>query len=56
MGMVYEEITDELAAWMSLSGDLCAGHSMTKRSIYAKQDEEGHRGHGGTAVYPEGVD
>jgi hypothetical protein len=34
----------------SLSGISCVRHSMSTRSIYAKQDEEGHSGHGGIAV------
>ena len=41
---------------MSLSGILCAGHSMTTRSIYAKQDEEGGwTRQGGVAVDPQGT-
>jgi hypothetical protein len=44
-------------AW-SLSGFLCAGHSMTNRSMYANQqeDDEGGPGRsGGDAVDPEGT-
>jgi len=44
----------------SLSGILCARHSMTTRSIYAKQDEDEECRYsgqvGGTAVDSEGVD
>jgi hypothetical protein len=42
----------------SLSGILCAGHSMTKRSMYANQqeDDEGGPGRsGGDAVDPQGA-
>jgi hypothetical protein len=43
---------------MSLSGILCAGHSMTKRSMYAYQQEDDQGGHGrsgGDAVDPQGT-
>jgi hypothetical protein len=41
----------------SLSGILCAMHSMTRRSMYAKQeDDEGGRGRGGeVADHPQGA-
>jgi CheY-like chemotaxis protein len=41
----------EHVALRSLSGILCARHSMTRRSMYAKQeDDEGGRGRGGQAA------
>jgi transposase len=44
---------------VSLSGILCARHSMTTRSMYAKQDEREERGHrgqvGGVAEDPQGT-
>jgi hypothetical protein len=43
---------------LSLSGILCAGHSMTKRSMYAYQQEDDQGGHGrsgGDAVDPQGT-
>ena len=46
------------SAGMSLSGILCAGHSMTKRSMYANQQEDDEGGHGrsgGDAVDPQGT-
>ena len=33
-----------------LSEILCSGHTMTQRSMYAKQNKDGHVGQGGTAV------
>jgi hypothetical protein len=43
----------------SLSGILCARHSMTRRSMYAEQDEDEEcgdsRSDGGAAVDPEGT-
>ena len=41
---------------VSLSGLTCARYSMTTRSIYATQDEDGQRGRDGAAVDPEGID
>lgn len=38
---------------MSLSETLCLRHSMTIRSIYAKQDEAGGSRHDGVAVDPQ---
>jgi hypothetical protein len=47
------------AGWYaSLSGILCAGHSMTNRSMYANKQEDDEGGHGrggGDAVDPEGT-
>jgi hypothetical protein len=43
---------------LSLSGILCAGHSMTNRSMYAYQQEDDEGGHGrsgGDAVDPQGA-
>jgi hypothetical protein len=43
---------------MSLSGILCAGHSMTNRSMYANKQEDDEGGHGrsgGDAVDPQGT-
>jgi hypothetical protein len=43
---------------VSLSGILCAGHSMTTRSMYANQQEDDEGGHGrsgGDAVDPQGT-
>ena len=37
----------------SLSGILCLRHSLTNRSIYAKQEEAGDSRHGGVAVDPQ---
>ena len=53
-------VARRVAFLMSLSGILCVRHSMTTRSMYAKQDEVEERGHcgqvGGAAVDPEGTD
>jgi hypothetical protein len=46
-----------LPARKSLSGVLCAGRSMTRRSMYANQQEDGEGGHGrcgGDAVDRQG--
>jgi hypothetical protein len=40
---------------VSLSGILCLRHSMTNRSIYAKQEEVGGSRHDGVAVDPQGT-
>lgn len=39
-----ETVFNRMIDW-SLSGILCARHSMTRRSMYAKQDESEERGH-----------
>ena len=38
---------------LSLSEILCLRHSMTNRSIYAKQEEAGGSRHDGVAVDPQ---
>jgi mRNA interferase RelE/StbE len=58
-GVVYGSAIARLSAAASLSGILCARHSMTRRSMYAKQDENEERGHsrqvGRVAEDPQGV-
>jgi hypothetical protein len=61
LGVVVTDVFDDrLACLLSLSGILCARHSMTTRSIYAKQDEDEECRYsgqvGGAAVDSEGAD
>jgi hypothetical protein len=56
--VIERELASETPDWTSLSGILCAGRSMTKRSMYANQQEDDDGGYGrcgGDAVDPQGT-